>query len=315
MENNEEYFFERFTAVHYPVLQMLFNDAFDIKISIPEIEKRFSTASLGAPVIGYIAFHKSTGRPAAYYGIFPLRLQLNGKVVLAAQSGDTMTHSLHKKKGLFVQLANAVYEDCRKEGIHFLYGSPNEKSYKGLVKNLQWQHNGDILRLDMKLKMKTIPLPKIFSKHNRPSQAYLRYAKFVLKPYLAGRPVSFRNPLHPSLPRVFRDEYHISYKQDAYKFFIRIHEVTCWVKLADVFWIGDFSDYQQVTEQVTTKLKRIAFLLGYNTVRMNINEDVQLPEAFLAFKINGRDAACYKVLSDEAEFQQMIWTGADFDTW
>ena len=315
MNGSNEYTFERVTNAHYPLLQVLFADAFHQNISIEEISKRFNTVTLGAGLVGFIAIHAASQKPAAYYGVFPLQLLVNDQVTLAAQSGDTMTHSEHRKKGLFVQLATLTYDTCKQEGIYLLYGSPNSSSYTGLVQNLKWEHRENIIRYDLKLNFKTLPLPKILSAHKNSQSLYFKYARLVLKNHIVAAPEAFHHPGHPDHTRVYRNKAYIHYKSDAAKFFIRIDDIIFWIKLSDVLWIGDLSDYKQITAATLSKLKRLAFLLGYNTIVMNLNEQFELPPAFSEFKPHDKDAACYKLLEPVQGFEYMIWTGADFDTW
>ena len=127
----EEYSFERLSGEHYRLLQILYENAFNVKISINEITKRFDTRQLGAEVIGFIAIHKPSKTAAAYYGVFPMKAVINNEIILAGQSGDTMTHSNHRKKGLFVTLAKLTYEECKQKGLKIIIGQPNQYSYQG----------------------------------------------------------------------------------------------------------------------------------------------------------------------------------------
>ena len=48
-----------------------------------------------------------------------------------------MTHNNHRKKGLFILLANKTFELCKELGIRIIYGIPNLNSQHGLHK-LGW---------------------------------------------------------------------------------------------------------------------------------------------------------------------------------
>ncbi|MGB3008016.1 MAG: GNAT family N-acetyltransferase, partial [Chitinophagaceae bacterium] len=157
----DQYDIEEFTSAHFPLLKLLYKNAFNTDVRIEEIESRFNTNALGGPVIGFIAIHKQTQVPSAYYGVFPFKAIIKDEIVQAAQSGDTMTHSHHRRKGLFATLANLTYEKCKELGIKILIGQPNESSYHGLVKTLGWEHIDEIIRWDLKLKLKTFPLQKL----------------------------------------------------------------------------------------------------------------------------------------------------------
>jgi GNAT superfamily N-acetyltransferase len=98
---------------------------------------KFDTDYLGVRDTGYIAYHK--GVPAAFYGIFPCKMRWRGTSILAAESGDTVTHPAHRRKGLFYELAERTYDLAAKMGICLVFGLPNpHNSYAGLLK-LKWQ--------------------------------------------------------------------------------------------------------------------------------------------------------------------------------
>ena len=131
------YRIEVFDEHKFLLMKELFHSAYGINISKDYFSEKYETASLGHPVIGFIAIHIPTNSPAAFYGVFPVKVLINGKEVLAAQSGDTMTHKSHQKKGLFVHLAKMTYGECSKKGIEIVFGRPNENSYHGFTKKIE----------------------------------------------------------------------------------------------------------------------------------------------------------------------------------
>lgn len=104
------------------------------------IAAKFSTERFGHAPIGFLALAPDD-TPAAYYGVFPLRLRLNDQIIDGAQSGDTMTHPEHRRKGLFVQLAELTYAACREKNIRLVYGLPNPEAQPGFAK-LGWRTCG-----------------------------------------------------------------------------------------------------------------------------------------------------------------------------
>ena len=99
--------------------------------------KKYDTAFTGQAYLGFIAY-ASDGTPAAYYGVIPCFISYGDKTLLAAQSADTMTHPLHRKKGLFILLARQTYDLCRQVGVRLLFGFPNQNSYHTFVNSLGW---------------------------------------------------------------------------------------------------------------------------------------------------------------------------------
>lgn len=315
MMNHGEYSFHKLDTSHYPLLKELYADAFGSAISLEKIQQRFDTASLGSPVIAFIAIHSATGKPAAYYGVFPVKAIVNKDVIQIAQSGDTMTHSQHRKKGLFTKLAQLTYDECSKAGIKFVFGQPNEQSYHGFMQSLNWKHIDDIVRWDLKLSTKTLPIPKISQRLGVFESFYLPYAKSVLKPYTVNDITSFTNPLKGEQPRIHRDKNYLNYKRSENKFFLKVEGINLWVSLTDIFWIGDLGNYENITPSFVKKIKQIAFRLGYNTISLNFNRSIQVPQALSMMVEYSHQASGYFYIDKSYEGTNLILTAADSDSW
>ena len=76
---------------------------------------------------------------ASIYATHTVEFKINNKVVLGSQSLDTITDLNYRGKGLFVNLANVVYENLKNSNIKLVYGFPNGNSIHGFHKKLQWQ--------------------------------------------------------------------------------------------------------------------------------------------------------------------------------
>lgn len=72
------------------------------------------------------------------YATFPVEFYLNGDLVSGIQSLDTLTSSEFRGRGLFNDLANAVYEKSISKGVELIYGFPNGNSAHGFFKKLNW---------------------------------------------------------------------------------------------------------------------------------------------------------------------------------
>ncbi|MDQ3683237.1 MAG: GNAT family N-acetyltransferase [Bacteroidota bacterium] len=308
-----EYLFEPINQTHYHYFQELFFYAFKTTITIRQIELKFNTKVLGAEVIGYIAIDKKNGVAAAYYGVFPVQLTDHETVIQAAQSGDTMTHPHHRKKGLFVHLAQLTFSTCRKKNIKIVFGFPNQFSYPGLVKRLSWQHVDNIVRWDLKLNIKTFPLPKLLLKNHNLFKTYLTYARAITKK-VSIEVTEFTNKYETTLPKVLRDKNYLLYKKVKDKVFIRLDNVILWIKFSDVLLIGDVDNYTAITGKTISKIKKLAFLLGYNTVSFYWNESLQPPSFLRYFKKHSKLPSCSLSL-DQPIFPNILFTAADFDTW
>src|SRR6201996_4502952 len=101
-------------------------------------EKKYDTAYTGVQHLGFIAYNENHN-PIAFYGVIPCFIRYKDKLILAAQSADTMTHPKYQFKGLFIKLANITFDWCREEGVSFVFGFPNQNSLHGFLVKLKWQ--------------------------------------------------------------------------------------------------------------------------------------------------------------------------------
>jgi hypothetical protein len=308
------YSIQAFTPDKFLLIKELYRSAYGIELDPADFKSKYSTEKLGSGVMGFLAIHNETNSPAAYYGVFPVMLLINGRQVLAAQSGDTMTHRNHQKKGLFVELAKITFETCRERGLEIVFGLPNTNSYHGFTKRLNWKHVDDVERFDLKTSLKTFPLPKLFYRLGL-KNLYHSYADRLLKKYIIPAPADFTNSIQTDFGKILRNGAYLEYKNERNKFFLRINEATCWVKLSDVFWIGDVDAYDKLDSAVLHKLKQLAFKLGYNTIVFHINKSIPKAEFLSAFKKHETEPLCFHYLNPQYENTNLLITAADFDTW
>ncbi len=88
----------------------------------------------------HLAKSKATNFIGGHYTVIPAFLKANGNTVLSCQSVDTMTHKTFRRQGVFTVLANACYNELIKSNVDIIYGYPNDSSYPGFVKKLEWDH-------------------------------------------------------------------------------------------------------------------------------------------------------------------------------
>lgn len=109
----------------------------------PRSDELFSWQYLcphGGAYVG-LARHRGAqvAHPDAAYSVFPSSFQYRGRHARAVQSFDTLTSEAARGSGLFVTLANAVYDRCSAEGCVVVYGFPNANSVRGFRSRLNWQ--------------------------------------------------------------------------------------------------------------------------------------------------------------------------------
>ena len=113
MSLEEEYKVVRLTNDNIADLIPLYKDAFGQVKTVAQVRDKFNTAFLGAANLGHMAVAKD-GTVAAFYPLFPFKYKLNGKEIIAAQCGDLMTHSQHRRKGLYIHLGNITNDIAHK---------------------------------------------------------------------------------------------------------------------------------------------------------------------------------------------------------
>jgi hypothetical protein len=75
-----------------------------------------------------------------HYTSIPLWICCNGKKKLAAQSVDILTHAKFRKQGIFTSLAGLCYDETNKNNVDVKICYPNNNSFPGFVKKLDWKH-------------------------------------------------------------------------------------------------------------------------------------------------------------------------------
>lgn len=69
--------------------------------------------------------------------------QKGEKLYSALRAVDTATHPAHQGKGIFKKLTLQAVDIAKKEGVHFIFNTPNEKSRPGYLK-MGWEQVGKI---------------------------------------------------------------------------------------------------------------------------------------------------------------------------
>ena len=82
---------------------------------------------------------EKANKTAGIYAIAPVYFKINNEVVVGSQSLDTITDVNYRGQGLFIKLANSVYEKAAKDDLKLVYGFPNGNSIHGFSKKLGWE--------------------------------------------------------------------------------------------------------------------------------------------------------------------------------
>ncbi len=238
-------------------LLVLFTSAFGQKVSLSYLERKFDTRRFGASFVGYIAYTQN-GAPAAYYGVFPIRFRLGDRVIVAAQSGDTMTHKDHQGKGLFTKLAKMTYDLARQEGVEFVFGFPNDNSLPGFTRKLNWAIDGE--RYFFKRRVYTFPLAALMHKIGL-KQAYKAYFQFWAERF--GLKCVPNGEITERANSIYYDEEAIRYRNFSDNYFVEEQGCVIWIKIARTMQIGCiYKADDQLAIKMINRLKWLCVLTG-----------------------------------------------------
>jgi GNAT superfamily N-acetyltransferase len=116
----------------FDVLIPLMKDCFGLDVNTDLFNWKYKQNPSGE-FVGFIATSEA-GEVGAYYGVIPETYMVEGKQKLIYQSCDTMTHSAHRRKGLFQLLANHCYDYLRQQDKFFIIGFGGAMSLPGFIK-------------------------------------------------------------------------------------------------------------------------------------------------------------------------------------
>jgi GNAT superfamily N-acetyltransferase len=126
-----------------PALRELFEVVFGVPREADHYAWKFEENPAGPPIL---AVAEVDGRLVGQYALWPTKLRVGREVLLGAQSLDTMTHPDYRGQGMFTVLAKEAMGYAQDRGVEVLFGFPNEASYPGFVRKLDWDHIGDVPR-------------------------------------------------------------------------------------------------------------------------------------------------------------------------
>ncbi len=314
----QNYQFKRISAQLLEDFARLAKNAFGVEATVEENKKLFDTCAYGSDYLGFLAYDETGETAAGFYGVFPVFVEYNGKRFLAAQSGSTMTHSEHRKKGLFYELGQKTFELARSEGVAFVYGFPNANSYRGLMK-LGWTHDGNINAYH--IFVPTLPLGYLGRKSKLLECLHAFLFKFVTDFRRSeSRPFS-SSVIEQDVGGVFRDKAFLSYKKDNdNRFMLNIGGRLVWINqrqgklgVGDIELIDEAKDFKRVLRF----LKLICFLSGTPHIVTYASAGCRLDRLFAANGYKSRKglANCYLKLNDAAPPPENFkYVYADFDT-
>ncbi|MDP4578760.1 MAG: GNAT family N-acetyltransferase [Schleiferiaceae bacterium] len=173
------YKIQELTENDYDKIRFLYRNCFNITLTKKEFYRKYYNDHKFR-TIGYFAID-SNGNTGGFYGVFKDNLTYQNKSYMVAQSGDTMTHPAHQKKGLFLMLAKATYNKCIEDGIALIFGFPNKQSYHGFSTKLDWTFNGNMRRWTFTVN--SFPWCELTSINRQLKSAYRKFAEHKIRQY------------------------------------------------------------------------------------------------------------------------------------
>ena len=313
----DDYEFVRMSEDLFEDFAVLAEDAFGARPSLAERMRLFDTAAWGTDYIGYLVYEKATKEVAAFYGIFPCYVEYGGKRHLAAQSGSTMTHSRHRKKGLFYLAGKRTFELAKSEGIKFVYGFPNPNSYPGLMK-LGWSHDGNLNSYHVFVP--TLPLAYLANRFRFLEPLYRRWFQFIVgfwrteySPFPSSADAGTKGT-------VVRDKAILAYKPEGdQRVMLQVGDCTVWInRLHGRIGLGDVAMKNGPVNFARTlrALKLFCFLTGCFHLRTYVSPDSRLDRLFkgLGYRSRKGIAICHMDLDSGLPLEKFHYVYADFDT-
>jgi hypothetical protein len=308
-----DYTFKRLTKDLIIDLYWLFKASSKSLTSYKKFEKKYNTDFAGLSYIGYLAYD-TNNKPAAFYGVLPLRALIGDRKILIAQSADTLTHPAHRRKGLFIKLALMTYDLSKEEGMHFLFGIPNENSYPGFVKNLNWIHAGNLQKFEFKIFM--LPFSQIFRKSEILNSFYQLWVSFILLLFPKGDTDLLKPNVSTPYFGIDRSRSFFLYKNYDKKHIIKVLGKSVWLKFEGTLKIGEIEklSIEELT-RIIGRLKIIAFFTGINKIQYQCSKNSGLFPVFTSIK-KAEEALpiIFLNLSHKVIAENLVLSFADFDT-
>lgn len=251
-----EYEIRRFEEKHLPDLQYLFREVFGVRKSLEELRAKYDTSYLGVEFIGYLAFY--SGKPIAFYGVLPDQFCYEARIVLSAQSVDSMVVKAHQKNGLFTQLAAMTFELAATHKIQFVWGYANQNSEPAALKKLMFVFGDRIYGFKWNAAEKK--QWKVFRKLKLQPLIDRRvkrvFQEFIIREAINGSFATY------SGPKPYRDENQFIRKRRNGSFFIELDSAKFWVKCENGLQIGDME--ANSAEELSSGLQKLIEIARIN---------------------------------------------------
>jgi hypothetical protein len=266
--------------------------------------KKYNTAYTGVENVGFIAYSRER-KPVAFYGVIPCFIQFEKEVILVAQSADSMTHRLHRSRGLFNELSNMTFDLCRHLGIKLIFGFPNQNSYPAMVNRLGWIETHKMSRF-------TIPvspgLGRFFFNNKK------EYQERILSKLVSPRQDFHNSVIDDGYAGINRDKAYYQYKAFENTHVIKIRSADLWIKVTRELIIGDIILKEKSSNIFFDELRALAKKLSLRKISFQVSRDCRLHHLFARhYEAIPSFPVLFKDLGSGLALENIKFTFADID--
>ncbi len=306
------YFVERLTENNLPDVEKLHAAVYG-KVPPPDFFlKKYNTEFTGVTHIGYIAYNPD-GLPIAYYGVIPCFIQIDDRMVLSAQSADTMTHPSFRFKGLFVELSNLTFQLCRDNGINLLFGFPNQNSLPGAVNKLNWRATEQMECFV--IQSGSFPWHKVLNKLSFLARGFSTYQKKQLDKHVLAQPGIANSVFEDGFAGVYRDNNYLHYKTYTPNYVVKLGNSILWIKIGATLVIGDILIKPADFDDMMRHLQQLARKLGIAEIYFHTSTGTALHNLFLSrWEPIPSFAVLFQDFKGDVAIDKIKFTSADIDT-
>jgi len=314
MKDFSDYYIERLTNSNFDKFVELHNLVFKKNESIETLQKKYDTSFIIEKYWVCMAFEKSTRKVVASYGVVPWLFNENEKKYLAAQSGDTMTVSNHRGKGLFGFLHAEVAALLKKQGFKFIFGFPNQKSYPVFKNKLNWKFYGNLNLYPLENK-KSIPFKKLFWKFPRINDLHNKFVNIVFAKY---ETLDFNKlAVTSNILNTNKSDLYYRYKLNTQHKFIKVNQNYYLIKITNRLIIGDvYLVNDEGFEKDVSIIQKLAAKCGISEVDFICSKNSSLNSAFSSIKIpvDSYPVGIFELNTSQIDYNKIVFTFSDFDT-
>jgi hypothetical protein len=262
------YISEKLSDNNLNQLAWLFEQEHGSKFSLEYFKSKFNTDWIGKKYIGFFAKDEKN-QLGAFYGGFPCQMKVDNEIKLVLQSGDTITNENHRKKGLFIRLAEETYQYAESENFEYVFGFPNKNSAHGFFQKLGWEKLGSTTNFTFTFKnfnwfglchKFTFLKPFYNSFWNKQITKYSISAEQFIENYTQR------------YNGVLKDENFLSYKLNyGNSALVKIGDNSFWIKIDNGLRLGDIF-VENKNLDIYSYLKPLAKAFGIKQIHFSCNE-------------------------------------------